>query len=368
MQNEAAHHIQSATARNDVKTVVIVDDSRTIRSWLRVVLEEDPRLKVIGEADSANTARQVIKEINPDVLTLDIEMPGMNGIDFLEKLMRLRPMPVVMISGATRSNSEATIRALTLGAVDCILKPSTPHDEAARRNIVRRVYSAASSQVQLLEQRKAVRPVLRQRSVSHKMPLILIGASTGGVNALGRVLADLEPDGPPVVIVQHMPGTFLDSFSAQLNRNLPQNVQIAREGEQLGAGDIRIAPAEGQHTQIARHGIGWTCRFVPDTEQALHCPSVDTLFTSGQTYSKDIIGVILTGLGRDGADGLALLHDGGAQTVGQDETTSVVYGMPRAAFELGAVDQQLAINKIGDAINQAVQAHAKQSAIRRVPL
>ncbi|MEM6939204.1 MAG: chemotaxis-specific protein-glutamate methyltransferase CheB [Pseudomonadota bacterium] len=343
------------------KSVVIVDDSRTLRNWLRVVLEQEPRLEVVGEADCAQAARQVIKATNPDVITLDIEMPGMNGIDFLEKLMTLFPKPVVMISGATRSNSEATITALSLGAVDCILKPGMGADEAECKNIARRVFSAACSTVQRIQ--KPAPAVTRTASALDQSgtPLIVIGASTGGVGALERVLADLPIDGPPVVIVQHMPGAFLLSFSQLLNRNLPLDVALAREGEPLSPGQIRLAPADGAHTHIRRIGGRWQCYFEPDDGQSLHCPSVDALFHSAEPFSKDIIGVILTGLGKDGAEGLHRLHHGGALTFGQDEGTSVVYGMPRAAFENGAVQVQLPLQDIGAAVNRAVLQHASTS-------
>lgn len=339
------------------KKVVIVDDSRTIRSWLRVVLEQDPRLEVVGEADCAETAREVIKRTTPDVLTLDIEMPGMNGLAFLEKLMTLRPMPVVMISGATASNSEATITALSLGAVDCILKPTTPSDLQAQRSIIRRVFSAACSTV------FGLRPIAHSRGASPElpttgpMPVILIGASTGGVAALETVLSDLHSNGPPVVIVQHMPGPFLVSFSQMLNRKLDQDVAIARAHEALGYGQIRLAPAQGQHTTITRVGANWQCRFVADSEGHSHCPAVDVLFGSGVKEAGDVISLILTGLGRDGATAMRALRDAGAMTLGQDQHSSVVYGMPRAAWDLGAVQSQLPLDQLGAAVNRAVASY-----------
>ena len=342
------------------KKVVIVDDSRTLRGWLRVVLEQDARLEVVGEADCANSAREVIKQTNPDVITLDIEMPGMSGLDFLEKLMALRPLPVVMISGATKSNSEATITALSLGAVDCILKPATNTDTATWRSISRRVFSASCATVQTMRRPPASAVRAMSRSSSTRLPMILIGSSTGGVGALERVLADLHVDGPPVVVVQHMPGAFLVSFTQLLNRTLEQDVAIARDGETLARGQIRLAPALGSHTEVSRTGGKWCCHFAKEDGDALHCPSVDVLFRSAETFGKDIIGVILTGLGRDGAAAMKVLHDAGARTVGQDAATSVVYGMPRAAWELGAVDQQLPLDRIGDAVNRAVAQHVGQ--------
>lgn len=358
------HERGSARARRGhytTKRVVIVDDSRALRGWLRVVLEQDPRLEVVGEADCAEAAREIIKRTRPDVVTLDIEMPGMSGLAFLERIMKLRPMPVVMISGSTQSNSEASITALSLGAIDCILKPLGATDEKVCRDIRRRVYSAACGTVQPIQTRRLGKPTMSQRTVQANMPVILIGASTGGVAALETVLSDLDADAPPVVIVQHMPGSFLVSFSRMLARHLPHDVAIARENEPLGYGQIRLAPALGKHTQVQRRGGQWYCQFTEEPSDALHRPSVDVLFHSAIRSAEDVIAVILTGLGRDGALGMQALHTAGATTIGQDAHSSVVYGMPRAAFDVGAVDEQLPLAKIGEATNRAVAALANRS-------
>jgi len=339
------------------KKVVIVDDSRVIRDWLRVVLQMDHRLSVVGEAKNAVEARQIIKNTAPDVVTLDIEMPGMSGLDFLEKLMTLRPTPVVMIAGGTQRNSEATIKALSLGAVDCILKPTTLVDQTVLRDITRRVFSAACSNVRPL--RRVTHHASRCASFTRQkhMPLILIGASTGGVAALETVLFSLDPNGPPVVIVQHMPGAFLVSFSQQLDRKLPQDVSLARENEILSQGMVRIAPGLGQHTGVRKVASAWQCYFTPNEGSWPYCPSVDHLFRSAFSMSDDIIAVILTGLGRDGAAAMHELHRAGSHTIGQDCQSSVVYGMPRAAWEMGAVAEQRDVIHIGDAVNDAVARH-----------
>lgn len=359
LMSDHGHDLRPTRASSVKKTVVIVDDSRTLRGWLRVVLEQDHRLEVVGEADSAVAAREVIRRTNPDVITLDIEMPGMSGLEFLEKLMTLFPKPVVMFSGATEANSEATITALSLGAVDCILKPDVNADEDIRRTITRRVFSAACSTVQAMRKPPAIAMRAMSEGNARKLPLIVIGASTGGVVALETVLSNLHVDGPPVLIVQHMPGNFLVSFAQLLNKKLEQDVAIARAGEPLSRGQIRIAPGLGFHTHVARAGSNWSCSFKKDLGQSMHCPSVDELFCSAEPFSKDIIGVILTGLGRDGSEGLRRLQEAGAITLGQDAATSVVYGMPRAAFEMGAVQQQLPLNQIGEAVNRSVSVHAK---------
>lgn len=340
------------------KKVVIVDDSRSIRGWLRVILAHDPRLEVVGEADSAAAAREVIKRTQPDVITLDIEMPGMSGLAFLEKLMKLRPTPVVMISGATKSNSEATITALSLGAIDCILKPTSAADEATCRDITRRVFSAACSTVQKSKDQHPSR-LQHRYAPSKMMPIILIGASTGGVAALKTVLADLPEDGPPVVVVQHMPGAFLVSFTQMLNRELKQDVAIARARAPLSCGQVRFAPAVGQETRVTRENGVWQCNFSAPAPNALHCPSVDTLFRSAYAYAGDVIAILLTGLGRDGASAMLQLREAGAHTLCQDQATSVVYGMPKAAWELGAVVLKLPLQDIGSAAAQAVEAHAR---------
>lgn len=341
-----------------VKKVVVVDDSRAIRAWLRLVLEADSRLEVVGEAQDAAEAREVIKRTNPDVITLDIEMPGMNGLEFLEKLMTLRPTPVVMISGTTQRNSESTIKALAFGAVDCIQKPVGPADPHTHRGITRRVFSAACSTVQPLRKAPLMAGPKRPSYDTTPSPLILIGASTGGVAALETLLSGLDPLDPPVVIVQHMPGAFLVSFSQHLNARLPQDIQLAKAGEVLQAGMVRIAPAMGKHTMVRRSKGEWRCSFSDLDEDALYCPSVEHLFGSARNVASDVIAVILTGLGRDGAHAMLDLRRAGARTIGQDAASCVVYGMPRVAFELGAVEVQADIGRISGLIRDAAQDHA----------
>lgn len=365
-------------SNESVKKVLIVDDSRVIRMWLRTVLASDRRLEVVGEASDAVEARDFLRANAADVVTLDIEMPGMSGLEFLTRLMRARPMPVVMLSSLTSKGSDAAIQALSRGAVDCILKPTDGYDLDLSRDICERVFQAACTRpARTSAGEGAVQP--GRQAVARHAPalgqscrrgsLILIGASTGGVSALEAVLPQLEPDGPPVVIVQHMPGNFLESFSQRLERQLPQNVKLAQEGVPLRRGDVILAPGIGKHTQVVRRVDGWQCRFVENEPAALHCPSVDTLFLSATSEAKNVSAAILTGLGRDGAQGLLELAEGGAITFGQDEETSVVYGMPRVAFSLGAVQHQLPIHKIGDALRESKNRTAKTShRTTKVPL
>ncbi|MEE4188914.1 MAG: chemotaxis-specific protein-glutamate methyltransferase CheB [Roseobacter sp.] len=347
--------------KGTAKRVLIVDDSRAIRDWLRTVLISDPRLEIVGEASNAVEARDFLRAHPADVVTLDIEMPGMSGLEFLTRLMRARPMPVVMLSSLTSKGSDAAIQALSRGAIDCILKPSEGSNKFLRRDICERVFNAASSkplrratglQSSLHSMHRAAAPRQSPERQCRRGALILIGASTGGVTAIESLLQQLDRHGPPVVIVQHMPGHFLQSFSDRLNRYLPQTVGLAAEGQILRRGDVVLAPGIGKHTTVVRDAEGWTCRFITGDVDALHCPSVDTLFLSAISEAKNIAAVILTGLGRDGAEGLLKLSQAGAATFGQDEDTCVVYGMPRAAYELGAVRHQLPLEKIGDAVRQ----------------
>jgi two-component system chemotaxis response regulator CheB len=331
-----------------------------MRSWLRSVLSADARLVVVGDAGDAVEARDFIRANEVDVLTLDIEMPGMSGLEFLQRLMRARPMPVVMMSSLTTAGSDAAIQALSRGAIDCMVKPSGGYDPSVAEDICERVFHAACTRASTLTSR--VQPAVPQQPVPaaprptapcRRGAILLIGASPGGVAALESVLPMLDPNGPPVVIVQHMPGNFLVSFTDRLNRQLPQNVKLAEEGMKLARGDVVLAPGQGQHTEVSRRDGEWKCRFVPNDPPALHCPAVDPLFKSAVTEAKHVSAALLTGLGRDGAEGLKLLSDAGATTFGQDEATCVVYGMPRAAKALGAVQTELPLDKIGAAIRRS---------------
>ncbi|MBD3663213.1 chemotaxis-specific protein-glutamate methyltransferase CheB [Sulfitobacter sp. TSTF-M16] len=342
------------TAAPPAKRVVIVDDSQTMRLWLAHVLNQDPRLEVVGQAANAAEARRTIRDLRPDVITLDIEMPGMDGLTFLERLMVRDPLPVVMVAGQTRQGSATAIRALSLGAVDCVMKPGNALDLKAQRSLVRQVYAAACSQVRPLQGTHQTVTAQFPAAQVGPQPLVLIGASTGGVTALERILRDLHPAGPPVAIVQHMPGPFLSSFAHMLNRNLPQMVGLMRDDAPMEAGQILLAPELGRDATVSRLSGRWVGHLTTSAQTAAHCPSIDALFTSAMPYAADVIGVILTGLGRDGARALQHLRAGGAHTIGQDAGTSVVYGMPRAAFELDAVTEQLPLDRIGPAINAAV--------------
>ncbi|HZZ30692.1 MAG TPA: chemotaxis response regulator protein-glutamate methylesterase [Phenylobacterium sp.] len=329
--------------------VLVVDDSATMRKLIGAALSVDPEFEVVGEAADPLQARDAIKALNPDVITLDVEMPNMNGLEFLERLMRLRPMPVVMVSTLTTRGAEITLAALELGAVDCVAKPTaaTPRAFEALPDKVR---AAAGAQV-----RASRRPMAASDTNASFDPgdsVVAIGSSTGGVEALLTIVGRLPENCPPTVITQHMPGTFTKSFAERLNRACAAEVREACDGDMLGIGKVFLAPGGDSHLEI--DGVNHLrCRVSPGPLESGHCPSVDRLFASvARTAKGRGVGVILTGMGRDGARGLLSIREAGGRTLGQNEATCVVYGMPKAAFEIGAVERQLPLEKIAPAIRQ----------------
>ncbi|WP_298225772.1 chemotaxis response regulator protein-glutamate methylesterase [Acidocella sp.] len=323
--------------------VIIVDDSATMRSVIAAHLQADPDVEVVGQAADPHEARQLIKELVPDVITLDIEMPNMNGIEFLEKIMRLRPTPVIMVSTLTQAGAEISLRALEIGAFDCVAKPSSIAPESFS-TLAEKVKAAA----QYGCKPRAIRPPARFMSIANYEPdgrLVAIGSSTGGVEALIAILSKFPANCPPVVVSQHMPATFTKSFSARLNKLCQPTVSEAEDGQKLELGHIYIAPGDC-HLEISGRGYH-KIRLTHGEKVNGHRPSVDVMLKSvANSYGKDAIGVILTGIGCDGAEGLLAMRSAGAETIGQDAASSVVYGMPRAAFELGAVERQLPLEKI----------------------
>jgi two-component system chemotaxis response regulator CheB len=325
--------------------VLIVDDSATMRSLISTILSRDPEIEVVGEAGDPLEAREAIKRLNPDVLTLDVEMPNMNGIDFLEKIMRLRPMPVVMVSTLTVRGAEATMEALELGAIDCVAKPSTGGLEGFQ-DLPFKVKAAAKAKVRPLRQAEPGAPKPAPLEHTPGDGIIAIGSSTGGVEALITVLSRFPANCPPTVITQHMPATFTKSFSERLDRLCAPKVAEASDGAVLENGRIYIAPGGDTHLEISASG-GLRCRLTAGPAVNGHRPSVDVLFHSvAKVAGAKAIGAILTGMGRDGAEGLLAMRKAGARTVGQDESSSVVYGMPKAAFEIGAVERQAPLERI----------------------
>ena len=341
--------------------VLIVDDSALVRELLTGILSSDPAIEVVGVAPDPLIAREKIKALSPDVITLDVEMPHMNGIDFLERLMRLRPMPVVMISTLTTEGADTTLRALELGAIDYVAKPTRRLSESIGSlsdEIRSKVKTAAKARVRGNGARKpAAAPAAPkpedaptvQNRFTH-LDVIGIGASTGGVEAIGEILAQVPVDAPGIVIVQHLPGSFTGRFASRLDASLPLTVTEARDGAPVLPGTVHIGRG-GQDFVVTADASGRpVCRLVEGTPGALHVPSIDRLFASLARFGKRTVGVLLTGMGRDGAAGLKTMRDAGSLTIGQDAGTSVVYGMPRAAAESGAVAVQLPLTRIAQAM------------------
>ncbi|MCM0020154.1 MAG: chemotaxis response regulator protein-glutamate methylesterase [Tagaea sp.] len=337
--------------------VLIVDDSALVREMLTGILSADPRLEVVGTAPDPIVARDKIKALSPDVLTLDVEMPRMNGIEFLEKLMRLRPMPVVMISTLTQEGADTTLRALELGAFDYVAKPTQRLSEtfdALKAEIRDKVAAAAKSKVRALPATpKAPAPaadIPADPARYAHLDVIGLGASTGGVEALGQVLAALPKDAPGVALVQHLPGAYTTRFAARLAQQLGRPVSEAVDGAVIAPGSVHIGRGE-KHFEVVKGPDGRpVCRLVDGQRESGHLPAIDRLFASLASFGPRASAAILTGMGRDGATGLAKMRHAGARTIAQDAATSVVYGMPRAAWEEGAAGRQLPLGRIAGAL------------------
>jgi len=337
--------------------VLIVDDSALIREVLTRMLTRDQDIVVVGTANDPIEAREKIKVLNPDVVTLDIEMPNMNGLQFLEKLMRLRPTPVVMVSTLTKKGASETLLALELGAVDFVAKPSadlTGGLEAFGSNLRDKIRAAARSDVKGRVTRADAPKVAVRTAAAPDGALIAIGASTGGVEAVRAVLVNMPTDCPPIVIAQHMPPGFTSRFAARLDELCEIKVVEAEDRMPLLAGHAYVARGD-YHLRVERSSGQLKCRLTHDELTSGHRPSVDVLFESvAKTVGSMAVGAILTGMGRDGARGLKLMRDAGAYTVGQNQATSLVYGMPRVAFEEGAVVDQAPLEQIASRLANAL--------------
>jgi two-component system, chemotaxis family, protein-glutamate methylesterase/glutaminase len=333
---------------NKIK-VLCVDDSALVRSLMTEIINSQPDMHVCATAPDPLVARELIKLHNPDVLTLDVEMPRMDGLDFLEKLMRLRPMPVVMVSSLTERGNEITLRALELGAVDFVTKPKVGIRDgmldyaslladkvrAASRARVKQSTHAASAPAQAAHKPT---PHLNNPLLSTEK-LVIVGASTGGTEAIREVLTPLPPDAPAVLIAQHMPPGFTKSFAQRLNGLCRITVKEAEHGERVLPGHAYIAPGHS-HLLLARSGANYVAHLSDAAPVNRHRPSVDVLFRSAATHAgKNAIGVILTGMGRDGAAGLLEMQNAGAYTFAQDEASCVVFGMPREAIAMGGASE-----------------------------
>jgi two-component system chemotaxis response regulator CheB len=346
--------------------VLIVDDSRMIREVLTDILKEQADIEVVGSAADAFEARDKIKELNPDVLTLDVEMPKMNGLEFLDKLMRAKPMPVVMISSATERGSEVTFRALELGAVDFVTKPKlgeqTPDDYGAQ--IAEKIRAAKNARLKLprkinpedtvtLPAPIVKRPVPRGVKTSER--IIAVGASTGGTEAIREFLVGMPADCPGIVIVQHMPENFTKMFAERLDGLCQITVKEAEHNDPILPGHAYIAPG-GKHLWVKRDEGQLLCKLSTEPPMNLHRPSVDFLFLSCAKFlGADAVGVIMTGMGKDGSQGMLKMKGAGSHNIAQDEASSVIFGMPREAIELDAVHEVAPLGKLREKALAAVK-------------
>ncbi|MDH4557851.1 chemotaxis response regulator protein-glutamate methylesterase [Pseudomonas sp. BN417] len=333
--------------------VLVVDDSALIRSLLSEIVRADAELQLVGVAPDAFAARDLIKQHSPDVITLDVEMPRMDGLTFLDKLMKGRPTPVVMISSLTERGSEATLRALELGAIDFVAKPKLGIAEgmqAYAEEIRAKLKVAARARMVRRNPATAQRPVERGLPIVGTEKLIAIGASTGGTEAIKDVLLGLPADSPGVVITQHMPPGFTRSFAARLDRLCRISVCEARDGDRILPGTALLAPG-GLHMEVARSGANYVARLSEAPPVNGHRPAVDVMFNSAaRCAGRNLIAALLTGMGKDGARGLLEIRESGGYTVAQDEASCVVYGMPREAAEIGAAEAVLPLEEIGPAL------------------
>jgi len=329
--------------------VLIVDDSALIRSVMREIINSQPDMEVVGMAPDPLIARELIKQLEPDVLTLDVEMPRMDGLDFLEKLMRLRPMPVIMVSSLTEHGSEITLRALELGAIDYVTKPKLAIKSGMLEYTdlltekIRAAYAAKNNidfHAKRAKNRQAIQvlPVVGNRYLSSEK-LIMVGASTGGTEAIKELLMQMPSDCPGILVTQHMPEGFTASFAQRLDHLCKITVIEAQGGERILPGHAYIAPGHS-HMRLAKSGANYIIQIDQAPPVNRHRPSVDVLFNSAAEYAgKNAVGVILTGMGKDGAVGLLEMKKSGAYNFAQDEASCIVFGMPKEAIAIGAAHE-----------------------------
>ncbi len=336
--------------------VLTIDDSALMRQVLAELLSKDPAIEVIGSAPDPYVAREKIKALNPDVLTLDVEMPKMDGLTFLEKLMRGRPTPVIMVSSLTESGCQTTLRALELGAIDFITKPKIDLREGMdhiAQELIGKIKAAATASVRpaTASPAGAARPAsLNSAMIKTTDMIIAIGSSTGGTEAVKDVLQVLPPNTPPVLISQHMPEKFTKTWADRMNQLCRISVKEAEDGDSVLPGHALVAPGN-YHMTLVRNGARYSVRINQNEPVNRHRPSVDVMFDSVAEYAGgNAVGVILTGMGGDGARGLLRMKEAGAYTIAQDEASCVVFGMPREAIKLGAADIVRPLDDIASAI------------------
>lgn len=356
--------------------VVVVDDSALVRSLLTEIINRQPDMQCVGAASDPFAAREMIRTLNPDVITLDVEMPRMDGIDFLSKLMRLRPMPVVMVSTLTERGADVTLRALELGAVDFVAKPKIGVADGLRllaQDITDKVRIAAKAHLRRLQvsppaseanaegaPARATAPVANLGRLSTEK-IVFIGASTGGTEATKEVLMNLPPDAPAVVITQHMPAGFTRSYAARLDGLCKIRVAEARDGERILPGHAYIAPG-GLHLSVERSGANYIARVQDGDPVNRHKPSVEVLFKSAaRVVGPNALALMLTGMGADGAKAMKEMRDAGSYNYCQDEATCVVFGMPREAIAAGAAHEVLPLAQIAPKLIERLRSTAGMS-------
>lgn len=343
--------------------VLIVDDSALIRQLLTELLGADREIEVVGSAADPYLAWEKIKSLRPDVLTLDVEMPRMDGLSFLQRLMQLQPMPVLMVSSLTEGGCATTLRALELGAIDFVTKPKIDVRSGTvelAEELCAKVKAVAKAQVRRAARRSLGGPtpaIPAEALIRTTEVVIAIGASTGGTEALREVLTALPAESPGVVVVQHMPERFTTSFAERLDALCRVRVREAADGDRILPGHVLIAPGNW-HLAIRRSGANYTVRTHQEPPVNRHRPSVDVLFESCARYlGPNAIGALLTGMGADGARGLLAMRQSGAATVAQDEATSVVFGMPKEAIQIGAADEVVPLHGIAAALLRRAARH-----------
>ena len=345
-----------------VKTrVVVVDDSALVRGLLTEIIDRQPDMICVGAASDPLVAREMIRNLNPDVITLDVEMPHMDGIEFLSRLMRLRPMPVVMVSTLTERGADVTLKALELGAVDFVAKPRIGVSDGLRQlgaDITEKIRTAARARVHRLAAPAAAAapPASLGRLSTEK--IIFIGASTGGTEATREVLVGLPADAPAVMITQHMPPGFTKSYAARLNGLCRISVAEAQDGERVLPGHAYLAPG-GRHLSVERSGANYIARVQDGDPVNRHKPSVEVLFASAaRVVGRNALGVMLTGMGADGAVAMRTMRDAGSWNIAQDEASCVVFGMPREAIAHGAAHEVLPLAQIGQRLMEWLRVNA----------
>lgn len=346
--------------------VLVVDDSAVVRKMLTDALSKAPGIEIVGSAADVFIARDLILKHNPDVMTLDIEMPRMDGLTFLRKVMEYKPMPVIIVSSITKNGSAASVEALRLGAIDVISKPGGPGSVGAvAEAIAQRIRALKAKPVKLtaLVQTKEAAPVVARPTMRHPGSLLLIGASTGGTQAIESVLTRMPADVPPILIVQHMPAGFTKAFADRLNAVCPMRVSEAQGGEVLQSGHAYVAPG-GHHMVVERYGVQLRTALRDGPPVHYQRPAVDVLFLSAaRLKGVPMVGVILTGMGQDGADGLLALRQAGALTIAEDEQSCVVFGMPKEAIARGGAAHVATLlhmpHKIAECLDKGASAAAR---------